>query len=254
MTIRSTPWRAAAAGAALCAGLSGGLTGCSQDAPTLTAPCAVIVDGTLSGGSFHVAQRLKETLPQFLLDNGCRQVAFVPLTYASQDSACTKPAVDISPASMGEDTDPKAVQTERREYAEQQAGQVLTCAQQEERQQAAVGGSDVLGAFTRAMTERPAGTGMYHVLVVSDLIQDTAAANLYSANLRTQASRSALITKLVFKGLIPNMGGAALEVTDRGRDLSEGSSKSDLTSVNFNNFWTQLFASRAAGGPQVSYG
>ena len=176
----------------------------------------------------------------------------MPLTYATQDSACTEPAVDISPAGMGEDADPKTVQTERREYAEQQAGKVLGCAQQEERQQTARGGSDVLGAFTRAMTERPAGTGTYHMLVVSDLIQDTSAANLYSANLKSQASRSALITRLVFKGLIPNMGGTALEITDRGRDLSVGSTKSDLTSVNFNNFWTQLFASRAAGDPQVS--
>lgn len=90
------------------------------------------------------------------------------------------------------------------------------------------------------------------MLVISDLIQNTASANLYSDNLSTEASRTGVITQLAGKGLVPDMAGMALEVTDRGRDLATNSN-GDLRSADFNAFWNQLFASKAAGDPQVSY-
>jgi hypothetical protein len=45
----------------------------------------------------------------------------------------------------------------------------------------------------------------------------------------------------------------ALEITDFGRDLSVGGNSGDLKSADFNHFWQQLFASKAAGAPQVQY-
>ena len=215
----------------------------------------MIEDGSPSANSFNAAKSLKERLPSFLLDNQCQHVIFVPLTYSSQGSACDTPMVDISGADEAgtEGVDQASLEAGRRAFAVKQAQDELTCAQKEEQKQMSGGGTDVFGALTRAVRQRPDGTGTYHVLVVSDLIQDTANADLYHQNLSTPASRTKLITSLVFKGLVPNMSGMALEITDFGRDLSVGGSSGDLKSADFNDFWQQLFASKAAGAPQVQY-
>lgn len=254
MTAWQTTPRAAAttAVAALCACLPAGLAACSSGGGTLTAPCAVIVDASPSGGAFHADQRLKDVLPGFLVNDGCRTVTFVPLTYASQSSTCSEPTVDISGSDLGGDIDPSSVEAGRRKYAEKQANALLACARKEEQGQPGGGGSDVLGALARAVTQRPAGSGTYHILVISDLVQHTANADLYHDNLASAASRTRVITGLIRKGLVPDMAGMALEVTDRGRDLANNSN-GDLKSADFNAFWNQLFASKAAGDPQVSY-
>jgi hypothetical protein len=110
-------------------------------------------------------------------------------------------------------------------------------------------GSDVLGALARAVTQRPPGTGRYHVLVVSDLIEYVPGLSLYNnAAIDTPAKRAAVISSLSKNGELPNMTGMVLEVTDRGRDLP-----SEADSVNFNAFWNEFFASKGAGRPQVKY-
>src|SRR5690242_11776568 len=225
MTVTWTALRAAAAALAAAACLSAGLAGCSQgNGSTLTAPCAVIEDASPSANSFNAATSLKERLPAFLLDNKCQHVLFVPLTYSSRDSACDQPSVDISGADQTSagDVDQASLEAGRRAYAVKQAQAVLACAQKEQQKQMSTGGTDVLGALARAASERPAGTGTYYVLVVSDLIQNTANADLYHQDLRTATSRTKLITSLIFKGLVPDMSGMDLEITDFGRDLSVG--------------------------------
>lgn len=253
MTIKRTTLRAGIAATAIGICLAAGLAGCSAGGSTLTEPCAVIEDASPSGHNFDAGNSLQERLPAFLLDNKCQQVAFVPLTYASQSSACSQPTVDISGQDVVGDVDQAALEASRRQLALQHAESLLSCARREQHAQAGGGGSDVFGALALAVTKRPPGTGTYHVLVVSDLIQHTGSADLYHKDLTTPTSRTKLITQLIYKGLIPDMTGMALEVTNRGADLVDGGNTGDLKSADFNSFWSQLFASKAAGAPQVSY-
>jgi hypothetical protein len=227
-------------------GLTVGLLGCSSDSRPLTAPCGVIVDGSQSGKTFDAAQRLKDTFPTFLAANNCKIVTFVPLNASSQGSVCTTPDLDINP-DLGDNTDQQDIQIERRADALRVAESMLICART--KQPSLSDGSDVLGALARAVTQRPPGTGTYHVLVVSDLIEYANGLSLYDNKaINTSAKRTALISSLSRRGEIPNMTGMALEITDRGRDLS-----SQQDSDDFNAFWNELFASKAAGSPHVIY-
>lgn len=144
---RITPRAVSAAlTAALCACLPAGLAACSSAGSTLTAPCAVIVDASPSGGQFNAGQRIKQMVPAFLLNDNCRTVTFVPLTYSSQSSACSEPAVDITGSDLEGDIDQAGVEAGRRQYAEKQASSLLACARNEQRGQPNGGGSDVLGS------------------------------------------------------------------------------------------------------------
>lgn len=256
MTMLSRGLRAAAIIAAvLSGGLTVAVTGCSSSAPALSAPCGVIVDGSTSSVMFDAAKSLNDHLRSFLTDNNCKVVTFVPLNQSSRGSTCRQVDVDVSP-DLGPGVDQKQVIEAERDVAMKRAQAELTCARTEK---IATGGSDVLGALARAVTQRPEGhgtKGAYHVLVVSDLIEHISDSSLSppildlssTTQIDTANGRAVLISKLTRLSQIPDMAGMVLEVTDRGSDLT-----STQQSVSFDEFWTELFASRAAGNPHVDY-
>ena len=258
-----TPFRkklpAIAATTVLAGGAAAALAACSSPSPGqttgLTAPCAVVVDGSLSGKEFDAARSINDYVPIFLSKDNCKEVVFVPLDQSSRGSKCREKAVDISPA-LGPDVDQDQVVQAERGVALKRAKAELTCAQKHEPAQ---GGSDVLGALTRAMQQRPTGTGItgtYHVLVVSDLIEYTTDPSLHppfldlssTPQISSADGRTQLIGQLTRLGQVPNMAGVAVQVTDFGSGIS-----SEQQSTYFMDFWTALFASAAAGNPQVSF-
>jgi hypothetical protein len=233
-----------AVAAALSAAVAAALTACSPPPPPAPkAPCAVIVDGSRSGTVFNASERLHQTLRPFLQANGCKMLAFVPLNKASVGSVCYQPTLDLDP-NLGPGTDQAVVQAGRLGYALKQAQELLTCAHS---QPSLANGSDVLGALSRAISQRPAGPAPYHVLVVSDMIETDESVNLYDgAQYSTAARRAALIAALGRSGLIPDLHGVSLDITDLGAGL-----KNPIKSINFDRFWAALFATKAAGDPQV---
>jgi hypothetical protein len=245
MIIRAAFRPCFAVASALAATVAVSLTACSSHPPPPPkAPCAVIVDGSRSGTVFNASERLHQTLRTFLQANGCKMLAFVPLNKASVGSVCYEPTLDLDP-NLGTGTDQAAVQAGRLGYALKQAQSLLTCAH---RQPSLANGSDVLGALSRAVTQRPPGPGLYHVLVVSDMIETDGSVNLYNgAQYSTPARRDALIAALGRSGLIPDLHGVSLDITDLGASLTN-----PVKSVNFDHFWAALFANKAAGNPQVS--
>jgi hypothetical protein len=245
MPICTARLRTAALAAALSGGLALGGLGCSAAPASLTTPCGVIVDGSDSGVAFNASARLHQLLPGFLQEHSCGTVTIVPLNASSQGSVCVTPSVQINP-DLGSDVSPQSVEAERREFAVSQAQRVLTCAHDSP---GLADGSDVLGAFKRAVAQRPTGAGTYDVLVVSDLIEVGDGVNLYDGgSIKTRAQRSAIIASLSKNGVIPNMSGIALEISNRGTGL-----RSDTASDNVTAFWNKLFTSQAAGNPQVTY-
>jgi hypothetical protein len=254
-----TPFRkklpAIAAATVLAGGAAAALAGCSSPSPGLTAPCAVVVDGSLSGKTFDAARSINDYVPIFLSKDRCKEVVFVPLDQSSRGSTCRQKAVDISP-DLGPDVDQDQVVQAERGLALKRANAELTCAQKHEPAQ---GGSDVFGALTRAMQQRPTGTGItgtYHVLVVSDLIEYTTDPSLRppfldlssTPQISSADGRNQLIGQLTRLGQVPNMTGVSVQVTDFGSGITSGQ-----RSTYFMSFWTALFASAAAGNPQVSF-
>jgi hypothetical protein len=221
------------------------LTACSApQSPTLTAPCAVIVDGSNSSSVFKALPRLKATLPTFLQDYRCKTLALVPLNASSVGSHCAMQPVAIDP-NLGADVNQPEVEAERQAYALRQAEAMLACAHAEP---SLANGSDVLGALRRAVIQRPSGPGPYHVLVVSDMIATGGGLHMYEAGqYSTPGRRSSLIASLSRSGQIPDMHGMSLYITDLGQGL-----KNPVTSVNFDDFWAALFACNAAGDPKVA--
>ncbi len=246
MIRKSALFSQAAIAVALCSGLTFSVSACSAQGATFSSPCGVVIDGSASGAKFDATKRLNDLLPGFLLDKTCKTLTFVPLDGSSQGSVCSARDIDLNP-DLGGDTDPNAVRTERRAKALSLAESVLACAR---KSPLSVGGSDILGALARAVTQRPDGTGTYHVLVVSDLIEDDGTVNLYRTDsIGTPERRANLISYLGQHGRIPNMTDMSLEISDRGRNYSSN----PADSVNFTAFWAALFASKPAGNPQVKY-
>lgn len=255
MTLFRKNLPAVTAAAVLAGSVAAALSGCSSSSPSLTAPCAVVVDGSVSGSTFNAARSLKDYLPIFLTKNSCKEAVFVPLNQSSRGSTCRQLAVDISP-DLGPDVDQDQVIQAERELVLTRANAELKCAQTDKLSQ---GGSDVLGALARTMQQRPTGTGItgtYHVLMVSDLIEHVTDPSLRppvldlssTQQISSPAGRTQLIGQLAKLGQVPNMAGVAVQVTDFGSDLASGQRSSYFTA-----FWTELFASPAAGNPQVSF-
>ncbi|MDL4815013.1 hypothetical protein [Actinomadura opuntiae] len=215
-----------------------GVPGCDPGHDSYSAPCGVVVDGSASGQNFDADKRVTELLPGFLRANKCKTLTYVPLDTDSRGSVCSHKDLDLDP-DLGAGTDKEAIRAGRQSRALKDAHAVLACLH------AGRPKSDVLGALARAADQRPDGKGTYHVLVVSDMLQTDRTVDLTHADLSTAAKRRAILDG-PFKGRVPDLGGTALEITDRGRTL-----KDTRQSVGLNAFWTQLFAT--AGHPTVKY-
>jgi hypothetical protein len=238
----------------LAGGVAAALSGCSSPPPGLTAACAVVVDGSVSGKSFNAVKSLQDYFQIFLAKDRCKEVVFVPLNQSSIGSTCRQQAVDISP-DLGPDVDQDQVIQAEQQLALKRADAELKCAQTDKLSQ---GGSDVLGALTRAVQQRPTGTGItgtYQVLMVSDLIEHVTDPGLRprvldlsnTQQINSPGGRTRLIGQLSKLGQVPNMSGVNVQVTDFGSGIASGQRSS-----YFMSFWTELFASPAAGNPQFS--
>ncbi|BEL06363.1 hypothetical protein Q0Z83_045540 [Actinoplanes sichuanensis] len=212
------------------------LTGCSED--RLTAPCAVLIDGSGSGDKFDAAKRLDDTFNSFLLDNGCGSVGFVPIDSAPLASTCFIKTVDIDP-DLGGNSDPETVRGGRRKLALKNAQEMLACAKKNPY-------SDVMGGLQRAVQQKPTGTGTYQLLVVSDMLQNTPQWSLYKTDLKTPAAIAKAVQERAANA--PNLAGARVSITDCGVTLGSSEQAQQVRS-----FWTQLFGSTQAGNPEVSF-
>jgi len=197
-------------------------------AEEITAPCAVVVDGSGSGEKFDAVARTRATLKKFLADQKCGKLAFIPLNGVSNTSTCTETVLDLDP-DLG---DPDEIRASRRALAEKRALELLTCAKQENSR------SDVLGALQHVARARPEGTGAYQVLIVSDMMQSGNGASVLHADLSTPQLRAGEIQKLTSR--IPDLSGVVLYPTDLGRGVYSGQS-----AENVRNFWTELLAAKA---------
>jgi hypothetical protein len=237
------PRRKPAMAGLLAPALAGGLlmlslTGCAQQLKT---PCAVVVDGSGSGARFDAKTRLDSRLPRFLSDKKCGTLTYVPITTDSAADTCTAEDLELDPDLQG---NRESVRAGRLEKAKKDAAWVLACAQKKDPL------SDVLGALSRAVTQRPDGSGAYQVLVVSDMLENDASVHLERDDLSTPQQRRAVIDRLVHDERIPNMRDMSLEVTDRARGIQ---ARDPVKYGQIAAFWRELFASKAAGSPEVKY-
>lgn len=212
------------------------LAGCSEGTE-LSAPCAIIVDGSGSATQFDASARISKTTVRFLEDQHCARVVFVPLNGRSEGSLCFQQPLEMDDGV----SDPKEIAPARRVVARQRALALLECARKES------DGSDVIGAFRRAVRYRPTGTGTYAWLVVSDMVHTDSSVNLSKADLRTPAKRKKIIDAM--QAVIPNMTGCVIFPTDSNKGVREKS-----RSVDILEFWRELLASRAAGNPVLNEG
>ncbi|GAB3968100.1 hypothetical protein GCM10029978_036870 [Actinoallomurus acanthiterrae] len=237
------PRTAAATAAAMVALAAAGSFGCDPyKVPRMTAPCGVLVDGSGSGANFHPAQLLTEYADDFLFKNKCRDVAFGPITGASEESTCEIPAVDIDPDDLPPGADRGAVRRGARTDAVNAARKMLACAQGKGQ----VKGSDVIGGVARIVRQRPEGSGTYHVLVVSDFAASDATTDLYTANLADPAVRGALVRKAA--GRMQDLAGVALTTRGFGAGISAQPAKFGP----FTQFWTELIRAEHGAVPRFT--
>jgi hypothetical protein len=245
MRTRSSRWVrrpqrvAAVAGVAVIAAVPG-LPGCGAKNDAYSAPCAVVIDGSGSGKRFDAGKRVADLLPRFLRDNRCKRLSYVPLGTDSTGSICSQKELDLDP-DLGAGTDKDSIRAGRRAKAVKDAQAVFGCLLPKRAE------SDVLGALSRAVDQRPRGPGTYHVLVVSDMLQHDRYVDLASADLGTAAKRAALMNGPL-RDRNPNLTGMSLEITDRGRTLNDPKQSRDVTA-----FWRELFARDDSGHPEVEY-
>jgi hypothetical protein len=201
--------------------------------PSLSAPCAIVVDGSGSGSYFNVTRSLDSTAVRFMTEQKCGWVVFVPLNGVSEGSVCREKPLQIQPP----DADPEQIPPARRTEAVKRAKHLLECARQSD-------GSDVFGALRRTVRQRPDGDGTYSVLMVTDMVHSAENISLATNDLRTPAARQKVISAL--RPSIPTMSGLALFPTD----LSRGTSNPTLTR-NISTFWHEILATSTAGNPRL---
>jgi hypothetical protein len=229
--------------------LAAGISACSQP-PQLTGSCGVVVDGSQSGNSvkgFDAQAQLKAHLQDFLVSKGCRYVVFAPINGASEASVCSEPMLDMDPPISG-NADTQTVIAGGRAAAQSSAQKELTCASSDPRSIA--GASDIIGGLARIDTELRQVNGPYSVLVVSDFINWDSDLRLPNGELTTPAGRTSMLSQLVRKGLIPDLGGMNVEAAGFGILVS----KNPQVYPEFADFWQQFMqqAHAASFKPSVS--
>lgn len=231
------PYRRTVRGILLVVGVMGAVSACSsvfQQPEQWSRPCGVIIDASGSGDKFRAEDRLRSKLDLFLADQKCGELSFVPLNSFSDTSACNENRLPLDPPVGDPETTRKAMRGE----ALTRSLRLLDCARKEE------DNSDVLGALRRAAAARPAGTGSYAVLVVSDMIQIDDRVNMLKRDLRTPPARAKLIDE--FADLTPNLADTVLFPTDLSTNIEDA-----RLGQNVKAFWTELFATDRAGHPTM---
>lgn len=228
--------------AVLLAGLA--LVGCDSTA-RLTGRCGVALDGSGSGNAktgFNAGADVKRDLSDFLIDEGCRYLAFAPISGNSPYSSCHADQVDLDPDSTGA-VDRTALRAGRRGDAVKQAQQMLGCIR-DSLARNGPDGSDVVGGLKVLTDNRPtAGSGAYHVLVVSDFAQYDQDTHFYlgSQRLDDPAVRKQIIDGWAKDDRLPDLKNAT--VTASGYQvLLHGTPHAK---AGFTAFWQELM--RRAG-------
>lgn len=189
------------------------LTACGDDSKELTAPCAVVLDGSKSGTELDVKKLMADHVENFLYDQSCRSVVFVPITKSSEASKCEAkvPPVTLDPA-LPPGSDVEYERGEALKRARDSAEKMLACAQQDEDP-----GSDVVGGISKAVSGRPQGSGTYQILVISDFIQRDAKISLYKEKDLTKNRREELVAEFKADSRVPELTG--VQITQYGFGL-----------------------------------
>jgi hypothetical protein len=202
--------------------------------PSLTRPCAVIVDASGSASKFRAEDRLQNKFATFLDKQGCGTVGFVPLNSLSDHSACTQEQLNLDPP-QGE---PSTVRPAMRTLAVKRATALLDCARKEPND------SDVLGALRKAADIRPADSANYAVFIDSDMIQIDDRMDMLHRRIGTPQDRAKLIAEVA--DLTPTLSDTVLYPTDLGANIDDARLGQDVKA-----FWTELFATDKAGHPTL---
>lgn len=212
------------------------LCGCAPH--RLAGACGIVVDATGSSDAqngFNAQQEIKKHVPGFLGDGGCRTVAFAPISGDSLTSRCQEDPIDIDPDVTGA-VDRNALRASQRDLAAKQADALRACVRADKR---SAGGSDILGGLSLIARERPAGGGLFRVLVISDFLAADSSINLYRADLSTSTARAAAIRKVADR--IPDLSG--VQITADGYGMLQSSDPGKYR--GFDLFWRQLLKERA---------
>ncbi|RMI29222.1 hypothetical protein [Streptomyces triticirhizae] len=211
------------------------------------AACALLVDGSGSGGEapdgFDAEAKLASSLPDFLADRECRTLAYAPITRASEGSLCQAEPLDLDPDADAT-LDRDELRAAQRAVASGRALELLECAREHSP------GSDVIGALDRVSTAAPEDGEAFSVLVVSDFVQRDSSFELPHEDLTTPESRAALIDDLAERGRLPDgLSGATIYPSGYGMRLSRDSD----AYADFDAFWTELLEGRVGADVDPTY-
>ncbi|MDF5757497.1 hypothetical protein [Spongiactinospora sp. TRM90649] len=231
------------AGTLLTGLLTGLLAGCADEPVALSAPCAVVLDGSGSGTELDVEKLMKKHLATYLSEQGCGTLTYSPITGSSASSRCNEPTADLSPPSppggnVGE------IRRRALVTALRSAAGMLECAKAEEKR--ASQGSDVLGGISRAVGVMPGGQGPRRILVISDFAQTDSTMNLYrDKRLGDREHRAELIARLNADARVPDLSGSQVVAYGFGAGFSPNPDRVDLLRA----FWNELLTGPAKGTP-----
>jgi hypothetical protein len=239
---RSMTWLWAIGGVAvLVLGVGVVLYGGTSD-DRLSGSCGIVMDGSGTGApgtgmdTPGIAAKIVEP---FLYSTKCRYVAFAPIDGASRTSVCRGETVDLDPDTLHEGhADIPNGRRDMRDSAQRKVQEIYNCIAKDPR---SVHASDVLGGLWVIASNRPVDTGKYTVLVISDFAQADKNVSVYSSDLSTPASRTALEDRLVKADLIPDMTGIDVQYAGYGQMVDKDPAKV----AGFDAFWQEVMIGRA---------
>lgn len=211
--------------------------GCATEKPeALKTPCAVVLDGSGSGSAaegFDAKAKLDATIVPFMKKQGCRTMAYAPITRSSKASRCQVNDVDLDPPAQSTD-DVAAIRQEAMVKAVLGARAMLKCAKETD------SGSDILGGLARAASAIPSGGSPAALLVVSDFEQADPEFWLSPASIATPEARQGTVEKLVGPRGVPDLSG--MDVYPVGYGMSRRANPSEYEP--FDAFWTEIMERR----------
>jgi hypothetical protein len=217
------------------------------EGPTLSSvSCALVGDSTSFARDTDVKQKIATNVPRFLRD--CSSVNFSVITGVSRATDCRSSALRIEPtADDNPNGNPKVAETlriSRRKAALRTLENLVQCGLKEKPTQT---GSDVLGALDLAARGSVAYGRVAHILVISDMAENTKSVDLYKADVSSRDKRGYLIGLLRERGELPDLRGMEISIIGFGTFAARDATRL----LNIQAFWDELFA--AAGTPSVSY-
>jgi hypothetical protein len=217
------------------------LTGCQEE--VVGRRCGLVADATSFAEHTDVPAKVRKNVPLFLSD--CTSVSFAVVTGSVAQSTCRHTPMELVATTRdnpnGNPVRAEQINRARKAEAMSVMDELMECAEKEKKP----GGSDVVGAILDARLKASAVGQPAHLMIISDMANNTEELNLYKADISTPSTRNAIISAIKGTNRLPELQGSTVQIIGFGLKVTP----LKVRQQQFQEFWQEFFAAAACRPP-----